>query len=370
MAKFGVLPARIVDYLTLIGDTVDNVPGVDKVGPKTAAKWIADFGSLDGVVAAAGNIKGVAGENLRKALDWLPTGKKLITVVTDCDLAGHVQGWPALEALALREVDGPGLLDFFQRYGFRTWRKELEESLGAPALPSVAAASANGPAEAAPGPAAPAAEPPAALPRDYETVTTWDRLHHWLALVQAAELVAVDTETDSLDAMRAQVVGISFAVEPGRAAYVPLAHNYPGVPDQLPLAEVLAALKPWLEDPARAKLGQNIKYDLHVLQNAGIHVKGYVHDTMLQSYVLEAHRSHGLEALAERHLGRKGLSYEDLCGKGVNQIPFAQVEAVLLIARLFRHFDFHIEAPGDVRPAARLTTRPARQVMCRVTRAA
>ncbi len=326
MAKFGVPPTRIVDYLTLIGDTVDNVPGVDKVGPKTAAKWIADFGSLDGVVAAAGSIKGVAGENLRKALDWLPTGKKLITVVTDCDLVGHVQGWPALEALALREVDGPGLLDFFQRYGFRTWRKELEESLGAPALPSVAAASANGPAEAAPGPAAPAGEPPAALPREYETVTTWDRLHHWLALIQAAELVAVDTETDSLDAMRAHVVGISFAVEPGRAAYVPLAHNYPGVPDQLPLAEVLAVLKPWLEDPARAKLGQNIKYDLHVLQNAGIHVQGYVHDTMLQSYVLEAHRSHGLEALAERHLGRKGLSYEDLCGKGVNQIPFTQVE--------------------------------------------
>ncbi|MBE0548272.1 MAG: DNA polymerase I, partial [Rubrivivax sp.] len=168
--------------------------------------------------------------------------------------------------------------------------------------------------------------PAAALPREYETVTTWERFDHWLARLQAAALVAIDTETDSLDPMRARIVGISFAVEPGRAAYVPLAHDYPGAPEQLPLQEVLARLRPWLEDPSRAKLGQNIKYDAHVLANAGIAVRGYAHDTMLQSYVLEAHRSHGLAALAERHLGRKGLSYEDLCGKGANQIPFAQVD--------------------------------------------
>ncbi|HSM21455.1 MAG TPA: DNA polymerase I, partial [Rubrivivax sp.] len=174
--------------------------------------------------------------------------------------------------------------------------------------------------------AAGASPAPAALPRDYETVTTWERFDDWLSRLQAAELVAIDTETDSLEPMRARVVGISFAVEPGRAAYVPLAHSYPGVPDQLPLQEVLDRLRPWLEDPARAKLGQNIKYDAHVLANAGITVRGYAHDTLLQSYVLEAHRSHGLEALADRHLGRKGLSYEDLCGKGANQIPFAQVD--------------------------------------------
>jgi DNA polymerase-1 len=319
-AKFGVPPDRIIDYLTLIGDTVDNVPGVEKVGPKTAAKWIADFGSLDGVVAAADSIKGVAGENLRKALDWLPTGRKLITVVTDCDLTGHVPGWPALEALALREVDRQGLLDFYQRYGFRSWRKELEASLG------LAPAAEGGAAAALAGDDATPAVPATPLAREYETITTWDRLDAWLQQLQAAELVAVDTETDSLDPMRARIVGISFATEPGRAAYVPLAHSYPGAADQLPLQAVLDRLKPWLENPARAKLGQNIKYDRHVLANAGIQVRGYTHDTMLQSYVLEAHRTHGLEALAERHLGRKGLSYEDLCGKGANQIPFAQVD--------------------------------------------
>ena len=312
-AKFGVPPERIVDYLTLIGDTVDNVPGVEKVGPKTAAKWIADHGSLDGVVAAADGIKGVAGENLRKALDWLPTGRKLITVLTDCDLAGHVDGWPGLDALALREVDTAGLHDFYQRYGFRTWLREMDAAPAAATEATVTAPPVTG----------------AELPREYETLTTWERLDAWLAQLAAAPLAAVDTETDSLDGMRARIVGISFATEPGRAAYVPLAHDYGDAPEQLPMAEVLAKLRPWLEDPARPKVGQNIKYDLHVFANAGITVQGYLHDTMLQSYVLEAHKPHGLESLADRHLGRKGLSYEDVCGKGVNQIPFAQVDVAL-----------------------------------------
>jgi DNA polymerase-1 len=322
VAKFGVPPERIVDFLTLVGDTVDNVPGVDKVGPKTAARWLADHGSLDGVVAAADGIKGVAGENLRKALDWLPMGRKLVTVVTDCDLAGHVDGWPALDALALRQVDQPGLLEFYQRFSFKTWRSELE---------AVAAASPTSPgsgavAAAPDGASAVAADAGPPLSREYETIRTWDRFAHWLNVLHSAELAAFDTETDSLDGMRARIVGLSFAVEPGRAAYIPLAHDYPDAPAQLPLDEVLARLKPWLEDPHRPKVGQNIKYDLHVLANAGLTVRGYRHDTMLQSYVLEAHRAHGLEALAERHLGRKGLSYEDLCGKGANQIPFAQVD--------------------------------------------
>ena len=325
-AKFGVPPDRIVDYLTLIGDTVDNVPGVDKVGPKTAARWIADHGSLDAVVAAADSIKGVAGENLRKALDWLPTGRQLITVVTDCDLSAHIEGWPALEALALRGVDGAGLLDFYQRYGFRSWRKELEDSLR-PAGSGVAAlGDAASPTGGFAAESAASATAAAALPREYETITSWDRLEHWLALIDAADLVAIDTETDSLAALQARIVGVSFAIEPGRAAYVPLAHSYGDAPAQLPLHEVLERLRPWLQDPQRAKVGQNIKYDLHVLANAGIEVQGYRHDTMLQSYVIEAHKAHGLESLAERHLGRKGLSYEDVCGKGVNQIPFAQVE--------------------------------------------
>jgi DNA polymerase I len=325
MAKFGVPPERIVDFLTLVGDTVDNVPGVDKVGPKTAAKWIAEHGSLDGVVAAAPGIKGAVGDNLRKALDWLPTGRKLVTVVTDCDLTGHCGTWPGLEALALRPVDAGGLLAFYDRHGFKTWKRELEGTRGAapagvPDASVVADADADGDADAM----APVAVEPVA--RDYETITTWDRFEVWLQRLRQADLVAIDTETDSLEAMRARIVGISFAVEPGRAAYVPLTHDYPDAPEQLPLAEVLARLQPWLEDASRAKLGQNIKYDLHVFANHGITVQGYAQDTMLQSYVLEAHKPHGLESLADRHLGRRGLSYEDLCGKGVNQIPFAQVD--------------------------------------------
>ncbi len=317
-AKFGVPPERIVDYLTLIGDAVDNVPGVEKVGPKTAAKWIAEHGSLDAVVAAADSFKGVTGDNLRKALDWLPTGRRLITVVTDCDLVGHVENWPALEALALRAEDSHGLHEFYQRFGFRAWLRELDAKAGGGAPRPAPAPEAVSHAKPPP--------PQVPLAHEYETITTWERLDAWLAQLQAAELVALDTETDSLDGMQARIVGISFATEPGRAAYVPLAHSYPGAPDQLPAAEVLARMKPWLEDAGRVKMGQNIKYDVHVFANAGITVRGYRHDTMLESYVLEAHRLHSLESLAERHLGRKGLSYEDICGKGANQIPFAQVD--------------------------------------------
>ena len=329
-AKFGVPPDRIVDYLTLVGDTVDNVPGVEKVGPKTAAKWLADHGSLDGVMAAAADIKGAVGDNLRKALDWLPQGRRLVTVVTDCDLAGHLPGWPGVEGLAMKDVDQQGLLDFYQRYGFRAWRKELEAALGL--APAGAGPAAGALPSRAPGlfdQAGPpvAAQPDApALAGEYETVLDRARLAAWLARLRAAPLAALDTETDSLDPMRARIVGISFAVQPGEAAYVPLRHDFPGAPDQLPIAEVLALLQPWLEDASAAKVGQNIKYDSHVLANHGITVRGWLHDTMLQSYVFEAHLGHSLEKLADRHLGRKGLSYEDLCGKGVNQIPFSQVD--------------------------------------------
>ncbi|MCI1193487.1 DNA polymerase I [Calidifontimicrobium sp. SYSU G02091] len=308
-AKFGVPPERIVDYLTLVGDAVDNVPGVEKVGPKTAAKWIAEHGSLDGVIAAADTIKGAAGENLKKALDWLPQARRLVTVATDCDLSAAVPGWPSLDALALRDVDREGLLDFYNRYGFRTWKRELEQALGGAHAAAPAAASASAP-----------------LARHYETVLTWERLEHWLQRIAAAELVALDTETDSLDPMRARIVGISFAVQPGEAAYVPLAHDYTDAPVQLPLAHVLARLKPWLEDARAPKMGQHLKYDTHVFANHGIALAGIAHDTLLESYVLEAHLAHSLEKLAERHLHRKGLSYEDLCGKGANQIPFSQVD--------------------------------------------
>jgi DNA polymerase-1 len=314
-AKFGVPPQRIVDYLALMGDAVDNVPGVEKVGPKTAAKWISEYGSLDGVIAAAGAIKGVAGENLRKSLDWLPTGRKLVTVVTDCDLSQEVPGFPSLDALALRPADRAGLLEFYGRYGFKTWKRDLEAE-GGEAGPAAAGDAAG-------------AEPVAATPAlttHYDTVLTRAALQRWQERIQAAPLTAIDTETDSLDAMRARVVGISLAVKVGEAAYIPLRHDYAGVPEQLDADEVLAALRPWLEDPRHAKVGQNIKYDAHVFANAGIAVRGYAHDTMLESYVLEAHRPHSLESLALRHLGRSGLSYEDVCGKGASQIPFAQVD--------------------------------------------
>jgi len=330
LAKFGVPPDRIIDYLTLMGDTVDNVPGVEKVGPKTAAKWIAEHGSLDAVIANADQIKGVAGENLRKALDWLPMGRKLVTVKLDCDLSGHVPHWPeaepALSALALLPVDEAGLRDFYSRNGFKTWLKELSAPAlaAAPAVAPKAALPSNGDLFAAEE-ATDAASTPA-VERRYETILDWAAFDGWLAKLQAAPLAAVDTETDSLEPMLARIVGISFAVTAGEAAYIPLRHAGPDAPEQLPLEQVLAKLKPWLEDASKPKLGQNLKYDTHVFANHGIALRGVEHDTMLQSYVLEAHKTHGLGALGERYLGRAGVSYEDLCGKGAHQIPFAQVD--------------------------------------------
>ncbi|MBP6852070.1 MAG: DNA polymerase I, partial [Rhodoferax sp.] len=321
-AEFGV-PARLmVDFQTLVGDVVDNVPGVEKVGPKTAAKWLQEYGSLDNIVARAGEIKGVAGENLRKALDWLPTGRALLTVKTDCDLTGWVEGLPSLESIRLGDSDAPALRDFYERYGFKGLARNAAAALDA----KPAAQDPPRQDDANPG----LFDLPAATSRastlDYETILTWEQLDRWLEWLMAAELAAVDTETTSLDAMRAEIVGVSFSVRPGQAAYVPLAHTYPGAPEQLPRDAVLARLKAWLENPKHLKLGQHVKYDRHVFANHGIEVQGYAHDTMLQSYVLEVHKPHGLASLAERHLGRKGISYEDLCGKGAHQIGFEQVD--------------------------------------------
>ncbi|HMN74594.1 MAG TPA: DNA polymerase I [Burkholderiaceae bacterium] len=323
--KFGVPPERIIDYLTLVGDSVDNVPGVDKVGPKTAVKWLVEYGSLAGVVAVADAMKGAVGENLRKALPWLPQAQRLVTIVTDCDLSGQIPSWPALDALRFAPADRDGLLDFFDRYGLRTFRRALlaQGEAGASQAEAKTEGAARSAGDAGPGTPAPAAEP---TELRYETVLSLDVLDAWIERVRQAPLAALDTETDSLDAMRAQLVGISLAVAPGEAAYIPLRHTYTDAPAQLPVDEVLARLKPWLEDAGRPKLGQNVKYDTHVLANAGITVRGYLHDTMLESYVLEAHKPHSLESLALRHLDRRGLSYEDLCGKGVHQIPFAQVD--------------------------------------------
>jgi DNA polymerase-1 len=315
LAKFGVPPNRIVDYLTLVGDTVDNIPGVEKVGPKTAVKWLTEHGSLDGVIEAAPKIKGVAGENLRKALDWLPQGRRLVTVHCDCDLARHVPGWPALDALALRPVQRDDLLAFYTRFGFKTWKRELEE-----AVAMEGRADAQGDLVTLMETASTPVE------KRYETVLSMEALERWIQKIDAAPLTALDTETDSLDSLKACIVGLSLSVEPGEACYVPLRHDYAGAPEQLPLEAVLEKLRPWLENEKKPKLGQHAKYDLHVFENAGVTVRGYVHDTLLESYVLEAHKPHSLESLADRHLNRRGLSYEDLCGKGANKIPFAQVD--------------------------------------------
>jgi len=332
-AEFGV-PARLMlDYQMLVGDQVDNVPGVQGVGPKTAVKLLQEYGSVDALIAQADQIKGAVGEKLRKALDWLPTGRQLLTIKTDCDLNGWVPNMPSLDAIRMGEPQKEPLKTFYETYGFKGLAKSLGggESPSSPPRPNGDRAGVTGaPTNDLFSESADPSDEAAAAPRTslvaYDTILTWEAFDSWLAKVRAAELVALDTETTSLDEMVAQIVGISFSVTPGEAAYIPLMHAGPDAPEQLPLDEVLAKLKPWLEDPGKHKLGQHIKYDRHVFANHGIEVQGYVHDTMLQSYVLEVHKPHGLASLAERHLGRSGISYEDLCGKGAHQIPFAQVD--------------------------------------------
>jgi len=337
-SEFGVPPRLMIDYQTLVGDTVDNVPGVPKVGPKTAVKWLLEYGSLDALVAHAADIKGVVGENLRQSLDWLPRGRELLTIKTDCDLAAYIEGLPALDAIPMGAQQSEALQDFYKRFGFKGLVKSIDiqnippEMKGGPDGRHLVAKAKppNGGPSLFDEPAflqVPLAERVTNL--HYDTILSWPAFDVLLATLESAELVAVDTETNSLDEMRAQIVGLSFSVAPGSAAYIPLTHDYagdPAVPEQLPLDEVLARLKPWLENPAHAKLGQNIKYDRHVFANHGIEVRGYQHDTMLQSYVLEVHKPHGLASLAERHVGRSGINYEDLCGKGASQIKFNQVE--------------------------------------------
>jgi DNA polymerase-1 len=320
--EFGVPPALMIDYQTLVGDTVDNVPGVAKVGPKTAAKWLAEYGSLEALLARADEIKGVAGENLRQARDWLPTGRQLVTMKTDCDLQAHVPGWPSLDGVLMQAPDEAALVDFYKQYGFKGLVTSLEGGGSKDNTSTVISPSGVGEV----GQLFDAPPVSEVVEVHYDTVLDWSRFEQWMLKIAQAELVAIDTETTSLVEMQAQIVGISLCVQPGEAAYIPLAHNAADAPTQLPLQEVLDRLKPWLENPNKHKLGQHVKYDRHVLANHGIEVQGYVHDTMLQSYVLEVHKPHGLESLALRHLGRQGLSYEALCGKGAHQISFAQVE--------------------------------------------
>ena len=318
IGKFGVPAGRIVDYLALIGDTVDNVPGVDKVGAKTAVKWLAEYGSLDGVIAAAADIGGVVGQNLRRALDFLPLARKLVTVRRDLQLP------LALADLTPRAADRERLIEIFSHYEMRTWLKEVQGN---------GAGKGQGPDTAAPPDGL--SSLPETLPSDgahraaYETILDWQTFERWLERIEQSPLTALDTETTSLDPFAARLVGMSLALTPGQAAYLPLAHHYPAAPTQLPLDEVLARLRPWLESDLHAKIGQNLKYDQHVLANHGIRLAGVRHDTLLQSYILESGkdgvRGHDLGQLATRHLGLSTIPYEALCGKGANQIGFDQV---------------------------------------------
>jgi DNA polymerase-1 len=337
--KFGVPPDRIIDYLTLMGDTVDNVPGVEKCGPKTAVKWLSEYGSLDSIVANAGSIKGVVGENLRRALDFIPLGRRLVTIVTDVPLAEK------LDELTWREPDNATLIEHYTRWEFRSWLRALQGD--APAVPATlakgeqgglfGAAAVNASVAAASKLETSAAEDMpvtrSAAHRDaYECILTREALDKWIAIINASSLTAFDTETDSLDGMQALLVGMSFCVTPGEAAYLPLTHRYPGAPDQLPLNEVLAALKPWLEDASKPKLGQNLKYDMHVLANHGIRLRGVADDTLLESAAWESDKGHDLDALAKRYTDMETLSYADVCGKGAKAIGFADVDLALATA--------------------------------------
>jgi len=325
--EFGVPPSLMVDYQTLVGDSVDNVKGVDKVGPKTAVKLLQEYGSLDNLIAHADEVKGAVGENLRRALEWIPVTRSILTVKKDCDLKDYIPGLPALDDIAVTEGQHTEELKaFYERFGFKGLVKQLETHEVPPELIE----EHRSKRKVGPGPGAEFEEPDLSgqsqvTTLHYDTIFTWAQFDEWLPRLEAAELTALDTETSSLDEMQAEIIGISFSVKPGEAAYIPVGHNYQDAPDQLPRDEVLARMKPWLENPDKKKLGQHIKYDRHVFANHGIEVQGYEHDTMLQSYVLEVHKPHSLASLAERHLGRSGIDYETIAGKGAHQIPFSQV---------------------------------------------
>ena len=329
--KFGVAPTQILDYLTLIGDTVDNVPGVPKVGPKTAVKWLVEHGSLDAIVAHADKITGVVGENLRDTLEWLPKAKQLLTV--KCDLA--LPYTP--DGLAFTAADTAALLVFFERFEFKGMANEVRSG-------ALAKTAGDGQTQAdmpfqsdllatthlQPNPVSPAGEgasvAPENQPRSYRTIATNAQLDEVINAITKAELTCFDTETTSLEPMTAKIVGLSFAWQPFDAVYIPLAHRYPGAPEQLPFDETLAKLKPWFEDASKKKLAQNAKYDEHILLNAGIQVRGVAHDTLLADYVLESHKPHDMDSMALRFLDEKTIKFEDVAGKGAKQIGFDEVD--------------------------------------------
>jgi DNA polymerase-1 len=308
-AKFDVLPEQIVDYLALVGDSADNIPGVPKVGPKTAAKWLAEYGSADGLVAHAADIAGKVGESLREHLPTLELSRKLATIRRDLEL-------PQAPADLKREPPKTdALAALYQRFELNSLLRQLGAAVAAPA-----------PAAGGPAPAVAQESRPPAPARHYETIVSAPQLDAWIAALEKAPLFAFDTETTSLNYMQAEIVGVSFCIEPGTAAYLPLAHDYAGAPDQLDRAATLARLKPLLEDAKRPKVGHHLKYDAHVLEEAGIALAGMRYDSMLESYVLNSTATrHDMDSCAKLYLGVDTIKYEDVAGKGAKQIPFNQV---------------------------------------------
>lgn len=335
--KFGVPPERIIDYLSLIGDKVDNVPGVDKVGPKTAVKWLGEYDSLEGVMESAERIKGKVGENLREALDRLPLSKELVTIKCDCELN------ESLDDLILGKPDNDLLETMYTKLEFKGWLRELSGD-----AEGVIDVEVNDPATTV-------VKAPENI--EYETIFTQKQFDSWLEKINAAGLVAFDTETTSLNYMQAELVGMSFCVEVGKAAYLPVAHGYDGAPEQLNRDEVLKQLKPWLEDDKKKKVGHHLKYDKNVLGNYGVSLNGIQHDTMLESYVTDSTASrHDMDTLSDKHLHHKTVHYEDIAGKGVKQITFDQIDLDIaahyaaedadITLRLHEHFWPALEESG------------------------
>ncbi|MCP5242949.1 MAG: DNA polymerase I [Burkholderiales bacterium] len=296
LEKFGVRPVQMLDYLMLVGDSTDNIPGVEKVGPKTAVKWLSQYGSLENIIAHADEIKGVVGDNLRKAFEWFDTSRKLVEIKCDVDLP------VAVTELSLKPQDAGRLAALYEELSMKTALQELqrlEEADTGEQQPSAAVA--------------------------YQTILTEAELGEWIDKLNNAELVSIDTETTSLNPMEAKLVGISLSVKSLHAAYLPLMHDYLDAPQQLEMTYVFDQLKPWLEDAGKPKLGQNLKYDKHVFANHSIRLRGIEHDTLLQSYVLESHKPHNMDSMAQRHLDVKTVSYDDVTGKGAQRIAFNQV---------------------------------------------
>jgi len=380
IAKFGVRADQVLDLLALTGDAVDNVPGVPKVGPKTAAKWLAQYGTLDAVIANASEIGGVVGENLRAALDWLPQGKKLLTVRTDCTLP------VGFDDLKLAPADLQKLASMFERFEFKSWLKDGVQTTGRAAdmkaeddVAGKIAARAASQNERQFGPQdEPSAHPRPHVPRHYEIVRDEATLARWIAAIERAELVSFDTETTGVDPMLAKIVGLSFAVEPGYACYIPLTHRYAGAPEQLDLDGTLARFSKWYADPSKRKVGQNVKYDQHVLANHGLALAGVAHDTLLESYVLESHKPHDMDNLAWRHLDVKTLTYDEVTGKGANRIEFDQVSVERAAEYAAEDADVTLQVHGALYPRIEEDAKlahiysvielPVREVLFRIER--